>query len=134
MKNFISLLCFLIILNPSLEIIDEDIDKYYEYAIYFLTGLANKLDGEKAQCVSLLEENRDYLLQIIKKISHQMEEGIELSSVISKYIFDLLFLEESCHLTQLLTLYAGIKIENLFNDKLYDIGKVLPDILDYHVN
>ena len=133
MKNFISLLCFLIILNPSLEIIDEDIDKYYEYAIYFLTWLANKLDGEKAQCVSLLEENRDYLLQIIKKISHQMEEGIELSSVISKYIFDLLFLEESCHLTQLLTLYAGIKIENLFNDKLYDIGKVLPDILDYHV-
>ena len=63
-----------------------------------------------------------------------MEEGIELTSVISKYIFDLLFLEESCHLTQLLTLYAGIKIENVLNQKLYDIGEVLPDILDYHVN
>ena len=134
MKKFIFLICFLMILNFSLEITDEDIDKYYEYAIYFLTGLANKPDGEKAECASLLEENRDYLLQILKKISHQMEEGIELSSVISKYIFDLLFLEESCHLTQLLTLYAGIKIENVLNQKLYDIGKVLPDILNYHVN
>ena len=120
----------------TLQITEDEIKKYYEYydyAVSLLDGLANKAEGQKGKCASLLENNKEYLLPIIIDIKNQTDFGVELSTAFFKHIFDLLFLEESCHVTQLLTLYIGMAIDEVRNETIYQIGKIIPEIISIKI-
>ena len=129
MKKYVLLFC-LLTLCFSKEISDEDLEQYYDYAVLFLKGLAN---NEEAKCANLLQTNKEYLMTIVKDIMNKINDGKDIISAVFTHILELLFLEEDCHLIELLTLYTGAKNETIFNDKLYNIGQKLPDVLNYYV-
>ena len=121
MNKYAFMFFFLIAFNLTKQITEEEIKKYndyYDYVVAFLDGLANKDGNEKGKCATLLENNKEHFIPVIIDIKNQTDNGVDFSAVFVKHIFDFLFLEESCHVTQFLTFYTGMKIEEIFNETL----------------
>ena len=129
MYKYILIFC-LLTLSISKQISDEDLNKYYDYAVLFLKGLAN---SNETKCANLLETQKDFLMTIVKDVMIKIDEGKDIYSAIFTHILEIMFLEKDCHLTELLTLYAGTKNKKIFEDKLYNIGQVLPEALNYYI-
>ena len=137
MNKYVFMFFFLIAFNLTIQLTEEDIEKYnnyYDYAVSFLDGLAKKDGEQKGKCATLLENNKEYFIPIIIDIKNQTDNGVDLSAAFLKHIFDFLFLEESCHVTQLATFYTGMKIDEIFNETLYQIGKEINEIIGLKIN
>ena len=137
MNKYVFMFFFLIAFNLTIQLTEEDIEKYnnyYDYAVSFLDGLAKKDGEQKGKCATLLENNKEYFIPIIIDIKNQTDNGVDLSTAFIKHIFDFLFLEEACHITQLATFYTGMKIDEIFNETLYQIGKEINEIIGLKIN
>ena len=136
MNKYVFMFFFLIAFNLTKQLTEEEIQKYnnyYDYVVSFLDGLANKKGGQKGKCATLLENNKEHFVPIIIDIKNQTDNGVDLSTAFLKHIFDFLFLEEACHITQLATFYTGMKIEEVLNETLYQIGKNLNEIISLNI-
>ena len=70
MGKFILLLFFLLIFNLSHQISNEDLDKYYKYAVNIFEGMS-KTGNET--CANILKEDKEHYINVIKKILYEME-------------------------------------------------------------
>ena len=131
MSKFIILFIFFFIFNFSYQIEIEDLEKYYSYAIYIFEGMSKT--GNKT-CANILREDKDFYLNVIKKILIEVEiEKHTIPTAIFNNLLDLLFLEENCHISELLTLYLGTQIKEVFEAKLVEIGKALRGVINADV-
>ena len=131
MDKFILLFFFLLIFNLSYQITDEDLDKYYRYAINLFEGMSTT--GNET-CANILKEDKEHYINVIKKILYEVEmQNHSIPIAIFNSLLDLLFLEEHCHISELLTLYLGIQIQDVFESKLVEIGRALRPILNLDV-
>ena len=131
MSKFIILFFFFFIFNFSYQIEDGDLNKYYNYIIKIFEGMS-KTGNET--CANILREDKDHYINVIKKILTEVEiEEHTIPTAIFNNLLDLLFLEENCHISELLTLYLGIQIKEVFEAKLVEIGKALRGVINADV-
>ena len=131
MNKLILLFFFLFIFNFSYQIEDEDLEKYYNYSIILFEGMSKT--GNKT-CANILREDKDHYIKVIKKILHEVQiEKHTIPTAIFNSLLDLLFLEENCHISELFTLFLGVQIKDIFENKLIEIGKALIPVLGFKV-
>ena len=131
MSKSIVLFFFLFIFNFTYQIEAVDLNKYYNFAINFFEGLSKT--GNQT-CANILKQDKDHYMKVINKILYEVEiEQHTIPIAIFNNLFDLLFLEENCHISELLTLYLGIQIKEVFEAKLVEIGRALKGVLEVEV-
>ena len=136
MSKYTFLLYFIIVFYLSNEIEEKDYDKYFNYTIIILKGMAKANDTNDTKCADFLEENKDKLKIIAMGIISLVEKGETIAEAIGSYFWELLFfLNEDCNPNRLLELYSElVELEDIRNKTLINLGKAVKGIIDFSVD
>ena len=136
MSKYTFLLYFIIVFYLSNEIEEKDYDKYFNYTIIILKGMAKTNDTNDTKCADFLEENKDKLKIIAMEIISLVEKGETIAEAIGSYFWELLFfLNEDCNPNRLLELYSElVELEDIRNKTLINLGKAVKGIIDFSVD
>lgn len=135
MNKYILLLCILLSFHFSIQITDEDYDKYYDYAVMIFRGMANLENKEDAKCANTLRDNKGTVLPAVKEIITLINEGATSSLDLFSPVTKLLFLNKDCNLLDLINIYFDYNgNENEIKNLLKTLGTKLAPIIDYSVD
>ena len=131
MNKYILLLCILLSFHFSIQITDEDYDKYYDYAVMIFRGMANLENKEDAKCANALRDNKGTVLPAVKELITSINEGGSYWGPATK----LFFLNKDCNLLDLINIYFDYNgNENEIKNLLKTLGTKLAPIIDYSVD
>ena len=92
MNKFVLFFCIILfpIFSKCEEISDETLSKAYDMVVIITKGMCNT---DEKQCSTALENNKDKLMPIIKDMIKDIQNGDTISTVASKYVTKIIFID-----------------------------------------